>query len=88
MGRMFVIETRKDLKNFEEAIHYVETIDLGDVGVERIPKWFEDEEEITDEELELEFWNVSFEHILSNSFNRKLRLQQLKMRVLNNTIRF
>lgn len=56
--RMFVIETRKDLKNFEEAMTHVETIDLNDVAHERIPKWFEGEEEITDEELEHEFWSV------------------------------
>jgi hypothetical protein len=78
--RMFVIETRKDLKNFEEAIHYVETIDLGDVGIERIPKWFEDEEEITDEDLELEFWNVSYRFIQFCNFFRKSKLQQLRMK--------
>ena len=53
---MFVIETRKDLKDLEEAMHYVESSSLDDVPDERIPKWFEDEDEITDEELEQEFW--------------------------------
>lgn len=55
---MFVIETRRDLKNLEEALQYVETSDLHDVPDERIPKWFEGEEEITEEELEQEFYNV------------------------------
>lgn len=54
--RVFVIETRKDLKDLEEAMHYVESATLSEVPVERIPKWFEDEPEITDEELENEFY--------------------------------
>jgi hypothetical protein len=57
--KMFVIETRKDLRNFEDAMQYVETTDLDDVPRERIPKWFESEEEITEEELELEFYTVT-----------------------------
>lgn len=57
---MFVIETRRDLKYFEEAMQHVETVDLHDVPCERIPKWFEEEEEITDEDLEREFYNVRF----------------------------
>lgn len=55
---MFVVETRKDMKNFEDAMSYVETIELNEIPQERIPCWFEGEEEITDEELEQEFWRV------------------------------
>ena len=68
--KMFVIETRKDLRNFEDAMHYVETTDLGDVPKERIPKWFESEEDITEEELEQEFYTV----ILPLNLYRKLKL--------------
>uniref|UniRef100_A0A7S3JL34 Uncharacterized protein n=1 Tax=Euplotes harpa TaxID=151035 RepID=A0A7S3JL34_9SPIT len=35
---------------------YVETIDLNEIPLEKIPSWFEGQEEITDEELEQEFW--------------------------------
>ena len=56
--RMFVVETRKDMKSFEDAMHYVETIELNEIPQERIPNWFEGEDEITDEELEQEFWRV------------------------------
>ena len=54
---MFVIETRKDLKDFEEAMEHVEAASLDEVPDERIPKWFEGEDEITDEDLEDQFWN-------------------------------
>jgi hypothetical protein len=39
-------------------MHYCETTDLDDVPKERIPRWFESEEEITEEELEQEFYSV------------------------------
>jgi len=55
---MFVIETRKDLRNLEDSMQYVETVDLCDVPDERIPKFFEDVEEITEEDLEREFYTV------------------------------
>eukprot|EP00343_Euplotes_focardii_P000834 CAMPEP_0205800056 /NCGR_PEP_ID=MMETSP0205-20121125/1573_1 /ASSEMBLY_ACC=CAM_ASM_000278 /TAXON_ID=36767 /ORGANISM="Euplotes focardii, Strain TN1" /LENGTH=138 /DNA_ID=CAMNT_0053062479 /DNA_START=970 /DNA_END=1383 /DNA_ORIENTATION=- len=54
---MFVIETRTDLRNLEESMQYVETVDLYDVPDERIPKFFEDIEEITEEDLEREFYS-------------------------------
>lgn len=52
------------MRNFEEAMHFCETTDLDDVPKERIPKWFESEEDITEEELEQEFYSV-----ISKSFN-------------------
>ena len=58
--RMFVIETRKDLKDFDEAMHHVETTTLWEIPDEYIAKWFEGEEEITDEDLEEQFWKVIF----------------------------
>ena len=40
-------------------MQYVETVDLWDVPDERIPKWFEDMDEILEENLEREFYSVN-----------------------------
>jgi len=82
---MFVIETRRDLKHFEHATLYVETVELGDVGQERIPKWFEGEEEITDEELEQEFCKV---WLITLIFNRKSNKKLVNVKVLSSTIQY
>jgi len=55
--KMFVVETRKDLRNLETSMEYVEATDLDDVPRERIPKWFEDAEETEEIDLEREFYS-------------------------------